>query len=196
MKIIPPETLLNGYAQGIFPMAESKDSVSIEWYSARKRGIIPLNDFHISKNVARLIRQSKFEIRVDTQFRQVMEHCADRESTWINEIILDSYQNLHNLGYAHSVEVYKNDQLVGGLYGVRLQSAFFGESMFRLEPDMDKIALYYCHQILTHNRFLLWDTQYYTEHLSRFGCIEIDAEEYEYLLSEAMNKECFFLLGS
>ncbi len=193
MNIIPPESLLSAYAQGIFPMAESKDSKNVDWYSASKRGIIPIDQFHISKNVERLIRQGRFEVKTDSTFREVVQACADRETTWINDLIINSYDVLHQAGHAHSVEVYLDTKLVGGLYGVHLQAAFFGESMFKSEPEADKIALYYCHQILKKNGFKLWDTQFYTEHLSQFGCIEIEAAEYQTLLSEAMKKECRFI---
>ena len=192
MNIIPPENLLSAYAQGIFPMADSRDSDDVEWYSARMRGIIPVDQFHVSKNLARLIRQGKFEVKIDTRFREVVTACADRESTWINDLIINSYDILNQSGYAHSVEVYKEGKLVGGLYGVHLQAAFFGESMFKLENEADKVALYYCHQILKKNGFRLWVTQFYTDHLSQFGCIEIDAEDYELLLERAMQKKCDF----
>lgn len=192
MKIIPPETLLNAYSQGIFPMADSKEASGVNWYSATKRGVIPIDQFHISKNVARIIRQGKFEAKINTRFRDVVTACADRESTWINDLILNSYEILHQAGHAHSVEIYEKGKLVGGLYGVHLQAAFFGESMFRISPDADKVALYYCHQILQKNRFTLWDTQFYTEHLGRFGCVEIEADKYEELLENAMVHRSFF----
>lgn len=195
MEIIPPLTLLQSYAQGIFPMAPSRDSTHVEWYSARKRGIIPLEEFHCPKNVQRLIRKEVFHIKINNQFRQVVANCAKRASTWINDVIIDSYELLHQSGHAHSVEVYNaNEELIGGLYGVHLNGAFFGESMFRFEPDADKVALTYCHRILQKNHFFLWDTQFYTEHLGRFGCVEISADEYSTLLNEAMQKKCSFVL--
>ena len=194
MQIIHPETLLTAYQQGIFPMAESRDSEYVDWFSANKRGVIPLDQFHVSKNVHRLIRQGKFEVRVDTSFREVVEKCSEREDTWINDLIINSYDVLNQYGHAHSVEIFLDDELVGGLYGVHLKSAFFGESMFKTKPEADKLALFYCHQILEKNGFQLWDTQFYTEHLGRFGCLEIKKEEYELLLSEAMQKDCKFRL--
>ncbi|MFV1883970.1 MAG: leucyl/phenylalanyl-tRNA--protein transferase [Balneola sp.] len=193
MKIIPPDNLLSAYAQGIFPMAESREAENVEWYSATKRGVIPIDKFHIPKNVQRLIRQNKFKVKVDTKFREVVQECANRETTWINDLIVNSYDLLHQAGYAHSVEIYLGGKLVGGLYGVHLQAAFFGESMFRIEAEADKVALYYCHQILQKNSFSLWDTQFYTDHLARFGCIEIGTEEYEEKLEEAMKKSCSFI---
>jgi len=195
MNIIPPEALISAYAQGIFPMAESRESDDVNWYTASKRGIIPLVEFHISKNVKRLIRQGKFEVKVDTKFRDVVLGCANRESTWINDLIVNSYDVLNQAGNAHSVEIYLEGELVGGLYGVHIKSAFFGESMFKTEPEADKVALYYCHKILEENGFKLWDTQFYIDHLAQFGCIEIDAIEYEEILKEAIKEEREFILS-
>lgn len=195
MKIIPPETLLNAYAQGVFPMADSRESEGINWYSASERGVIPISRFHISKNVLKLIQKGKFEVHIDRDFRKVVQECANRETTWINDLIVNSYDVLNQAGYAHSVEVYLDKKLVGGLYGVHLKSAFFGESMFKKVPEADKVALYHCHQILEKNRFLLWDTQFYTEHLSRFGCIEVDSTEYDQMLERALSKNAEFIFG-
>ena len=193
MNVIPIETLFEAYAMGIFPMAPSRNSREINWYTAKKRGIIPIDKFHMPKNVRRIIRQHEYEVKYDTRFREVMLACADRETTWISDIIIESYTRLHELGYAHSVEIYQDEKLAGGLYGVALRSAFFGESMFHYEDEMDKIALHYCHQRLLEGGFTLWDTQFYTEHLSQFGCMEITDEEYQVLLKEALQKEAFFL---
>lgn len=195
MNIIPPEALISAYAQGIFPMAESRNSDDVNWYTASKRGIIPLDEFHISKNIRRLIRQEKFEVKVDTKFRDVVLGCANRESTWINDLIVNSYDVLNQAGNAHSVEIYLEGELVGGLYGVHIKSAFFGESMFKTAPEADKVALYYCHKILEENGFKLWDTQFYIDHLAQFGCIEIDASEYEEILKEAINEKSEFNLN-
>lgn len=194
MKIIPPQVLLEGYARGIFPMADSRHAEDVEWYSARKRGIIPINDFHVSSNVERIIRNKKYSVKVNSSFRQVITACANRETTWINDLIIDSYSILHDQGYAHSVEIFQDEHLVGGLYGVHLKAAFFGESMFRKVKEMDKVALYYCHKILKQNNFALWDTQFYTGHLARFGCIEIEAGDYEQRLRKALHKEAVFNL--
>jgi leucyl/phenylalanyl-tRNA--protein transferase len=194
MKIIPPENLLEAYAQGIFPMAESKEADDVEWYIARKRGIIPIGKFHRSENLARIIRQERFEIRVNSNFREVVTQCANRDSSWINDLIINSYDVLNQHGNAYSVECYRDEELVGGLYGVKLKAAFFGESMFKKEKWADKVALYYCHEILHQNGFLLWDAQFYSEHLAQFGCIEIEAEEYEKMLDEALKKDCEFIL--
>lgn len=191
-EIIPPAALLSGYAQGIFPMADSREDEGFEWYSANARGIIPIEQFHISKNVQRIIRQNKFDVRVNTCFKKVIEACAERESTWINDLIINSYTNLNKLGHAHSVEVFEDNQLVGGLYGVTLGSAFFGETMFKKQKEADKVALYYCHRILKQQGFTLWDTQFYTDHLAQFGCVEIEPEEYNILLENALIKEAIF----
>ena len=195
VKIISPEVLLEAYSQGIFPMADSREDESVEWYTASKRGVIPIDGFHASKNVRQIIRQKKYHVKVDTQFRAVVEACAQRESTWINDLIINSYDILNQMGHAHSVEVYDaKNELVGGLYGVHLKAAFFGESMFKTKSEADKVALYYCHQILQNNKFILWDTQFYTDHLGRLGCVEVDASDYEKLLKKALKKETDFLL--
>lgn len=192
VSIIPPETLISAYSQGIFPMSEHKEDDDVDWFSATRRGIIPMDEFHVSSNVQRLIRQGRFEIRINSAFKDVVEACADRETSWISPVIIESYQRLHELGYAHSVEVWKKGKLKGGLYGVALRGAFFGESMFKYEKELDKIALFFCHKRLSERRFLLWDTQFYTEHLSQFGCIEISSEEYDERLQEAMQIKTFF----
>lgn len=194
-KIIPPENLLSGYEKGIFPMSESRNDTGYQWYTARRRGIIPLDQFRVSANVGRILRQERYELSVNRNFRKVMEECANRTETWISELLIDSYELLHEMGYAHSVEMLnRKGELAGGLYGVSLGGAFFGESMFRKEKEADKASLWHCHRILQKNDFELWDTQYYTEHLSQFGCIEIPAGEYETRLQKAMQKEVFFYL--
>tara|TARA_R100001143_G_C3360693_1_gene135340 strand:+ start:10785 stop:11378 length:594 start_codon:yes stop_codon:yes gene_type:complete len=194
-KIIPPEILLKGYSQGIFPMSESRNDDGVEWFSARRRGVIPIDQFKVSSNVKRLIRQDRYECRVNQSFRNVIEECADRESTWISELIIDSFEVLHLSGHAHSVEIYNTEKrLVGGLYGVSLGAAFFGESMFKEEKETDKVALWHCHRILESNDFELWDTQFYTNHLAQFGCTEIPATEYDVMLKNALRKNCEFKL--
>lgn len=189
-KIIPPESLLEAYSQGIFPMSESRDDGSVEWFSARKRGVIPMHQFRVSSNVQRIIRQNRFTCRINTQFREVMMACADRNTTWISGLIIDSFEVLHLAGHAHSVEMYNSKgKLAGGLYGVSLGAAFFGESMFKNDKEADKVALWHCHQILDKNGFELWDTQFYTKHLAQFGCVEISADEYQKRLEGAMEKK-------
>ncbi len=186
--------MLEAYSQGIFPMADSKEDEEVDWYSTRKRGVIPLEEFHMTKNVKRIIRQERFSVKINENFREVVQACSDRETTWINGLIINSYDVLNQSGNAHSVEVCQGGELVGGLYGVSLGGAFFGESMFRKEKEADKVALFYCHQILQKNGFTLWDTQFYTEHLGRFGCKEIEAVEYKKLLENALKEKASFTL--
>lgn len=192
-KIIPPEVLLNGYKNGIFPMSESREDKSVGWYSSRKRGIIPIENFRVSSNVQRIIRQGRYTCRINTSFRQVMEECANRETTWISDLIINSFEMLHLAGHAHSVEMFDEDEnIVGGSYGVSLGAAFFGESMFKKAREADKIALWSTHQILKKNGFELWDTQFYTDHLAQFGCIEISSEEYKRRLNQALETDAIF----
>lgn len=193
-KIIPPEILLDAYAQGVFPMAETRYNQDVDWYLPKLRGIIEIDSFHVSKNVKRLIKQKKFEVKINSAFRKVMENCANRKETWINDLIIDTYQHLNKMGYAHSVEIWQNKRLIGGLYGVHIGAAFFGESMFKMAPEADKIALYYCYKILKKNNFLLWDTQFYTQHLSQFGCVEITMDEYFKKLETAIDAVAEFKL--
>jgi leucyl/phenylalanyl-tRNA--protein transferase len=174
--IIPPETLLGAYAQGIFPMAEAGE---ILWFSPTQRGIIPLDDrFHIPRGLKKALSKKPFEIRFDTAFREVMKGCAERDETWIDPVILESYCRLHDLGHAHSVECWDSDGLQGGLYGVVLGKAFFGESMFSRKTDASKIALVALVELLRNKGFLLLDTQWMTEHLRTFGGIEIGRTQY------------------
>ena len=191
--MIEPNVLLSGYAKGIFPMADYRDAPDVKWYTSRQRGIIPLDNFRVSSNVRRLIRNQRYDISFDSSFREVMEQCANRESTWISNEIIESYCRLHELGYAHSVDVFNREgDLVGGQYGVSLGAAFFGESMFEHAKEASKIALYYCHKALIQGGFELWDTQFWSEHLAQFGCIEISVAEYQERLQQAIQKEAVF----
>lgn len=191
--MIEPNELLNAYANGIFPMADSRDDEEAKWYTSSRRGIIPLDKFHVSSNVQRIVRNHHYYIKFDYNFRQVMEACADRDSTWISQEIIESYCKLHELDHAHSVSVYnKKWELVGGQYGVTLGAAFFGESLFGWAKEASKVALYWTHRALKQGGFELWDTQFWTEHLAQFGCIEIPAEEYEKRLKSALEKEAEF----
>ncbi len=191
--MLSPEELLTGYANGIFPMADSGDAEQADWYTARRRGIIPLDEFRVSSNVRRIIRNHHYHIKFDYEFRKIMEACADRETTWISGEIIDSYCRLHKLGYAHSVSVYDQQwELVGGQYGVSLKAAYFGESMFSRAKAAGKVALYWTHQALAQGGFELWDTQFWSEHLAQFGAVEILAKEYEQRLREALKKEAEF----
>jgi leucyl/phenylalanyl-tRNA--protein transferase len=173
-------------------MADSATDAEVFWVEPRERGIIPLKAFRISRNVQRALRNKPHQVRFNTAFRQVMEACAERDETWINPLILESYTDLHHLGFAHSVEVWMEESLVGGLYGVTLGTAFFGESMFRRVPDADKFALYYCHQRLCERGFTLWDTQFYTDHLGTFGAVTISQSAYQDLLKTALQSRAVF----
>lgn len=193
MAIIPPEELLEGYSIGIFPMANSRHDDSIEWYTARRRGIIPIHQFHLSRKMKRLIRKDIYQFSCDKCFREVMEGCAERQQTWISDDLIESFVRLHELGHAHSVEVYnKSGELIGGTYGAVLGAAFFAESMFQREKEASKAALYYCHKLLIKGGFDLWDVQFYTPHLGRFGCIEISDAEYKLRLKQALQKRAYF----
>lgn len=190
---ITPEILLRAYSAGLFPMAESADDPDIYWVQPEIRGIIPLDQFHVSKSLAKTIRKRPFDIRFDTAFAEVMLGCAqetrDRPTTWINPLILKLYKELHAMGYAHSVEAWEGEQLVGGLYGVSLGSAFFGESMFSRRTDASKICLVHLVERLKAKHFTLLDTQFTTEHLKTFGAIDVPRAAYEKLLAGAMHSE-------
>jgi leucyl/phenylalanyl-tRNA--protein transferase len=191
--MINPQELLNAYANGIFPMADSREDPEAKWYTSSRRGIIPIEDFHVSSNVQRIVRNHHYNIKFDSAFREVMEACAARSSTWISHEIIESYCRLHELGHAHSVSVYNQEwKLIGGQYGVSLGAAFFGESMFGWAKEASKVALYWTHQALKQGGFELWDTQFWTEHLAQFGCIEIPASEYEKRLELALQEEAAF----
>ncbi|MBL4603620.1 MAG: leucyl/phenylalanyl-tRNA--protein transferase [Emcibacteraceae bacterium] len=189
---ITKELLLNAYMQGIFPMAESADADNIFWVDPDERGIFPLDNFHIPKKLARKIKAQPFDIRINTAFKQVMIKCAeptdniDRQNTWINDLILTRYCELHELGYAHSIECWQDEKLVGGLYGVSINGAFCGESMFHDVTDASKVALVYLVARLRVGGYTLLDTQFVTDHLSQFGAIEISRKEYRARLAEAL----------
>jgi leucyl/phenylalanyl-tRNA--protein transferase len=185
---LSPQLLVSAYCQGVFPMAQ--EDGRIYWYDPDPRAIIPLDRFHIPRSLQRTIRRHPFEIRLDTEFTAVMEACAapdaGREETWINKNLVQAYTRLHRLGFAHSVEVWQADELVGGLYGVAIGGFFAGESMFSHVRDSSKVALAYLVEHLNQRQFLLLDTQFMTEHLRRFGAVEISAAEYKMRLSQAL----------
>lgn len=189
---ITPELLLSAYMQGIFPMAESADSNDVFWVDPDERGIFPLDQFHVPKKLAKKIKSEPFKVRINTAFQEVMLKCAeptdnvDRQNTWINKTILTRYNELHEMGYAHSVECWLDQDLVGGLYGVSLNGAFCGESMFHTVTDASKIALVYLVARLKLGGYTLLDTQFVTDHLSQFGAIEISRKEYRARLKEAL----------
>ncbi len=187
---ITPDILLRAYSIGLFPMAESADDPEIFWVEPEVRGILPLDQFHVSHSLAKKLRRKPFDIRFDSAFEQVIEKCAepagDRPSTWINATIRKLYCELHAMGHAHSVEAFEGEELVGGLYGVSLGSAFFGESMFSRRTDASKICLVYLVERLKAGGFTLLDTQFTTEHLKTFGAIDIPKDDYLEKLKKAM----------
>ena len=187
---ITPDILLKAYAAGIFPMAEDADDPSLFWVEPRERGIIPLDGFHVSKRLARTVRSDFFEVHVDRDFDSVIAGCAapaaDREKTWISRRIRELYGELFDAGYCHTVEVYQEGRLVGGLYGVRLNGAFFGESMFHTERDASKVALVHLVARLRRGGFSLLDTQFVTSHLAQFGAVEVPRRAYKQMLRNAM----------
>lgn len=189
---LDPQTLLSAYAQGVFPMAD-RDGL-IRWFTADPRGIFPLDHFHVPRTLRQLIKQRKFDIRINHDFRATMRGCMKQRSgeTWISERLIDAYVQLHHLGYAHSVECWQDNQLVGGLYGVSLGGAFFGESMFHTRPNASKVALVHLVQRLRQRNFQLLDTQATTPHLTQFGCIEIPARDYLLQLNNAIRLNCQF----
>jgi leucyl/phenylalanyl-tRNA--protein transferase len=193
---ITPEVLLRAYACGIFPMAESADDPSLFWVEPEMRGVIPLDAFRIASRLARTVRTDAFTVTVNRAFKAVIAGCAapqaGRNDTWINKRIRDLYIALHGLGHAHSVEVWNGDELVGGLYGVHLGRAFFGESMFHRARDASKVALVHLVARLIVGGFELLDTQYVTEHLRSFGAVEVPRRRYTALLDKALKGEADF----
>ena len=184
---ITPEVLLRAYAIGIFPMAENADDPSIHWVEPRIRGIIPIDAIHISKSLTKTIRSNRFDVRVDHDFHGVISGCATRPGdTWINSRIKSLYGALFERGFVHTVEVYQDHQLVGGIYGVSIGSAFFGESMFHRVTDASKVALVHLAARLIHGQYELLDTQFLTPHLATLGGIEIPRDEYQTRLVNAV----------
>src|SRR4051812_24137105 len=194
MVSLDPETLLLAYSQGAFPMTD-RDGVT-RWYTADPRGIIPLEPggFHVPHTLAQTVRQRKFDLRINYDFEATMRACmlARPDGSWISEDLIAVYRQLHGLGYAHSVEAWQNDELVGGLYGVSLGGAFFGESMFHRARDASKVALVHLVERLRERKFELLDSQASTAHLQQFGCIEIPAREYLTRLKRALARRCEF----
>jgi leucyl/phenylalanyl-tRNA--protein transferase len=190
---IPPDLLLRAYVSGVFPMAERADDPEIFWVRPEARGVIPLDGFHIPKSLAKAVRRHPFDISFDTDFFGVIDGCAEarpgRRSTWINQPIREAYAALFARGHCHTVEARHDGRLVGGLYGVTLGRAFFGESMFSRAPDASKVCLVHLVERLKQRRFALLDTQFTTEHLKRFGAVDIPRRKYEKLLEEALSGE-------
>ncbi|WP_296763550.1 leucyl/phenylalanyl-tRNA--protein transferase [Sediminimonas sp.] len=189
---ITPDLVLHAYASGIFPMAEHRDDDELFWVDPRRRGILPLDGFHISRSLARRLRQGGYDIRVDSDFAAVIDACADREQTWINAQIRDLFCRLHDMGHAHCLEVRQDGVLVGGVYGLALGGAFFGESMFSRRTDGSKIALAYLVDRLRRGGFILFDTQFVTPHLASLGGIEIPRARYRRALAEALTHDADF----
>jgi len=189
---LDPQTLLEAYAQGAFPMTDRDGQT--RWYTADPRGIIQLDAFHIPHTLAQVVRQQKFEIRINHDFETTMRACmtARRDGSWISEDLVRAYLALHREGYAHSVEAWQDNELAGGLYGVSLGAAFFGESMFYNKRDASKVALVHLVQRLRERKFELLDAQAQTSHLTQFGCIEISAADYMRKLKRALTRHCEF----
>ncbi|MEP2978636.1 MAG: leucyl/phenylalanyl-tRNA--protein transferase [Lentilitoribacter sp.] len=188
--MLTPQILLKAYSCGLFPMSESADDPELFWVDPEVRGIIPLDKFHTPRSLKKVINRGIFEIRINSDFALVMRECAretdDRPTTWINDTILKLYYDLHLTGHAHSIEAWKDGELVGGLYGVSLGAAFFGESMFSRATDASKVCLAFLVKHMNKNNFTLLDTQFTTDHLIRFGAVDIPRDEYTILLSKAM----------
>ena len=187
--VLTPTLLLRAYAAGVFPMADSAESDEVFWVDPRRRGIIPLDAFHLSRSLRRRLRRDDYRVRLDTAFEDVIEGCAAREETWINDTIRLLYTDLHRMGHAHSIEIWAGGELAGGLYGVRLGAAFFGESMFSRVPDASKIALAYLVARLKAGGFLLLDTQFTTDHLERLGACTVPRARYHRLLDAAVSRD-------
>lgn len=184
--VITPELLLNAYAAGIFPMAETRDDPDVFWVDPRRRGIFPLDRFHVSRSLARRMRRWPHRVTVNRAFGDVVDACADRDETWINAEIRRLYLDLQGLGHAHSLEIWEGEELVGGVYGVTLGAAFFGESMFSRRTDASKIALAYLVDRLRRGGFRLFDAQFLTPHLASLGAVEVTRAEYHRQLEKAI----------
>lgn len=186
---VTPELLLQAYRVGVFPMAEHRHDPEMFWVDPRKRGVFPLDRFHISRSLARALRRDGYRVTLNTAFTEVIDACADRSETWINQEIRVLYETLHRQGHAHSIEVWMEDRLVGGVYGVTVGAAFCGESMFSRERDASKIALAWLVDLLRRAGFILFDTQFLTHHLASLGAIEITRAEYRAHLAQALQLE-------
>jgi leucyl/phenylalanyl-tRNA--protein transferase len=193
---LTPTLILRAYAAGVFPMADGAETDGVFWVDPRLRGVFPLDGFHVPRSLAKRIRAGGFTVTVDRAFDDVIDACADRDETWINGDIRRLYVSLHRMGHAHSVEVWIDGRLAGGLYGVRMGAAFFGESMFHRATDASKIALVYLVARLKAGGFTLLDSQFTTDHLSRFGAVAIPRDDYHRQLDAALRgKGDFFRLA-
>lgn len=187
--MLTAELMLSGYAQGIFPMAESRESEDLHWVDPRLRGIMPLDGFHISRSLRRSILHNNYTIRTNKTFSAVVRACANRDETWINTPLMSLYDQLHRTGHAHSLEVWQDEELTGGVFGITLGGAFFGESMFSTRTNASKIALAYLVHRLRQGGFTLFDTQFLTPHLASLGGIEVPRAAYRRMLAEALKVE-------
>lgn len=190
--LLTPSLLLQAYRAGVFPMSEGRHDPEVFWVDPKWRGVIPLDGFHISRSLARRMRRATYQISFDADFGAVVQGCADRDETWINATIFDLYLQLHRQGHAHSVEVWQERQLVGGVYGVTIGGAFFGESMFSTAPDASKVALAYLVDRLRLGGFVLFDAQFITPHLTSLGAVEISRKSYHARLEEAVLRPASF----
>ncbi|MFK7761805.1 MAG: leucyl/phenylalanyl-tRNA--protein transferase [Roseobacter sp.] len=189
---LTPDLLMQGYATGIFPMAEHRDDPDVFWVDPQRRGVLPLDGFHLSRSLRREMRRTAFDVRIDTDFEAVLDGCADRVDTWINSEIRELYIRLHDRGEAHSLEIWSDDVIVGGVYGVTLGAAFFGESMFSRRSNASKIALACLVDRLNDGGFLLFDTQFLTHHLASLGAIEVSRAMYQKALQHACARPASF----
>ncbi|HEY4136424.1 MAG TPA: leucyl/phenylalanyl-tRNA--protein transferase [Alphaproteobacteria bacterium] len=199
MSDLTPDILIRTYAAGIFPMAESADDPTLFWVDPERRGVLPIDGFHVSRKLQKKLRRNPFEMRCDTAYEAVIRACGasrpERPKTWINSEIIRLYSGLFDMGHAHSVEAWRDGRMVGGLYGISIGGAFFGESMFSVETDASKLAL--CHLIarLRRSGYILLDTQFVTQHLIGFGAMEIDRADYRRQLTAALQVKAEFYLG-
>ena len=195
--LLSPDLLLDAYASGIFPMAESRDSIDIVWLSPKRRGVIPLDRYHVPRSLKKIINKNLFEIRLNRDFESVIRACAEpsesRPETWLNDDLIENYLELHNQGHAHSVEAWQNDELVGGLYGISLGGAFFGESMFSRSTNASKVALIHLIERLNIRGYKLLDTQFITNHLRQFGAQSVTRDTYLDLLGNALEAPVTFV---
>lgn len=193
MSELTPEILLRAYGMGIFPMAEHRDDPSVFWVDPKRRGVMPLEGFHLSRSLIKAMRRSSFTLAINRDFDGVVAACADRVETWINNEISSLYSILHERGHAHSMELWEEDTLVGGVYGVTLGAAFFGESMFSRRTNASKMAMAALVDRLRHAGYTLFDTQFLTDHLASLGGVEITRSQYHGRLEHAMAREAHFI---
>ena len=201
MSAINPEELMLAYRLGIFPMAESRHAKDVLWVRPHERGILPLDKFHVPRRLARVVRSNRFEVKVDTAFEEVIRACAesqpDRRETWINDAIIDVFIALHRRGFAHSVETWQDERLVGGLYGLSLGAAFFAESKFSRVTDASKVALVHLAARLKAGGYTLLDAQFPNPHLNQFGAATVTEERFQFMLSEALTRSGdFYAFGN